>query len=175
MARRRRCRPPVKKSGANAGRPFDWCAIRPRAILDSGLGHWREKNEVLHASLQKLECVSLAVSTGEDGLLAKALGYVAGPDKAGKVYDYLQARKSAPVGQGGLECVRCDESDLVGTEDERSYVQGSFRITSKALDELWTTKLVVKAKRGAPPEATAEADDEKSDADDDDSDDDDDN
>jgi len=124
-----------------------WAAIRPQVILDSRvLGEWREKNKDLHATLQKLECVSFAFSAADDGLLAKALGYTPKADGASQVYDYLKTRKSALLTQEGSNVFSASFLILSELNTSGPYVQGSFRLTAKSMEELWKTKVIVKPK-----------------------------
>ncbi len=141
--------PAVKKVlERTPGDHFLWAAIRPKAILESrALSDWREKNADLHANLQKLECVSFAFSAGEDGLLANALGYAAQSDDAKQVHEYLTARKSALLTKEGSNVLAATCLILSDVQTSGPYVQGSFRITAKALEELWNTKLIVKPKQ----------------------------
>jgi hypothetical protein len=129
------------------GDHFIWAAVRPRAILDSReLGDWRDKNADLNGSLQKLECASFAFSAANDGLLVNALGYAAGTDEAKQVYDYLNARKSALLSKEGSNVFAASFLILSELNTSGPYVQGSFRITAKSLEELWKTKVIVKPK-----------------------------
>ena len=129
------------------GDHFIWAALRPRAILDSReLGEWREKNKDLHANLQKLECVSFAFSGAGDGLLINALGNAAEADEAKQVYDYLKARQSALLTKEGSNVFAASFLILSELHTNGPYVQGSFRLTAKSLEELWKTKVIVKPK-----------------------------
>ncbi len=127
-----------------------WAAIRPQAILGSrALAEWIEKNKDLHESLQKLECVSFACSAGEDGLLINALGYAGATDEAKEVYDYLKSRKSALLTKEGSNVFAASFLILSELNTSGPYVQGSFRLTAKAIEELWKTKVIVKPKSPA--------------------------
>lgn len=125
-----------------------WAAVRPQTILDSRvLGEWREKNKDLCANLKKLACVSCSFSLVDNGLLTNALGYAADADEAPRVYDYLKARQSALLTQEGSNVFAASFLILSELHTRGPYVQGSFRLTAKSLEELWNTKVIVKPKR----------------------------
>ncbi len=96
--------------------------------------------------MQKLECVSLAFSGANDGLLTNALGYAPDADEAKLVYDYLKARKSDLLSKEGSNVFAASFLILSELNSSGPYVQGSFRLTAKSLEELWKTKVIVKPK-----------------------------
>ena len=129
------------------GDHFVWAAVRPRAVLESrALGDWRDKNADLNGNLHKLECASFAFSAANDGLLINALGYAASDDEAKQVYDYLNTRKSALLSKEGSNVFAASFLILSEVNTSGPYVQGSFRVTAKSLEELWSTKVIVKPK-----------------------------
>ena len=150
-ARRRRC--PRRSRRCWSERPATIFSGQPFARRRSSVpGPWPsgiEKNKDLHENLQKLECVSFACSAGDDGLLVNALGYAGATDEAKEVYDYLKSRKSALLTKEGSNVFAASFLILSELNTSGPYVQGSFRLTAKAIEELWKTKVIVKPKSPA--------------------------
>ena len=58
----------------------------------------------------------------------------------------MNARKSALLSKEGSNVFAASFLILSEVNTSGPYVQGSFRITAKSLEELWKTKVIVKPK-----------------------------
>jgi len=127
------------------GASIVWAAVRPQVILDlKDLADWRAQNQQLHRSLGKLTCLSAAFEMADDGLLINALGSVAAPGEAKELHKYLSDRRSSLLKKEGSNVFASSALILSELSTTGPYVQGSLRLTERAWNELWSTRVIVK-------------------------------
>ncbi|HEV3146196.1 MAG TPA: hypothetical protein VGZ47_20080 [Gemmataceae bacterium] len=130
------------------GKAFVWAAVQPQVLLEQKeLADWRKDNAELYGALKKIECISISFDMAQDGLLIKGLGYAA-PDQAKSVYEYLSNRKKTILHEEGTNILFVSLLILSEIKMNDTFIEGSFRLTGEALQQLWGTKLIVKPKAG---------------------------
>ena len=76
----------------------------------------------------------------------RRLGLRGRAERPKEVYDFLKARKSSLLTKEGANVFAASFLILSHLQNSGSYVQGSFQLTNKAMEELWNTKMIVKPK-----------------------------
>lgn len=131
------------------GNAVVWTAFRPQVFLSHAeLAGWRESNPELHKELKKIDVMSVFFDLSDDGLLIKGIGHVNGPDAAASLHKYLSDRKKNLLHEEGTNVVFTSLLILSQVKVNGSYVEGSFRMTAEAFQELWDTKLIVRPEQG---------------------------
>jgi hypothetical protein len=127
------------------GKTVVWAAVQPRVVLDHKvLTDWRAANGELHRTLKKIDSLSVFFELSDDGLLIKAMGYVAAPGGAGAVNQYLSNRKKNLLFEEGSNVLFTSLLILSEIKASGPYVEGSFRITGQAFKELWETRVIIR-------------------------------
>ncbi len=126
------------------GKSLVWAAVKPEPVLGTEpLAQWRTDNPELHTQLTNIKCLSVAFSMADDGLLIHALGFARSTNTGKNVFEYLSRRKDALLHTEGTNVVFCSLLVISDLASDGPYVQGSLRLTGKAIEELWNTKVIV--------------------------------
>jgi hypothetical protein len=122
-----------------------WAAVRPQFFLEDkdNLPEWLTADAELLKALNKIECVSVTAEVSQDGLTFKGLGYVP-KGEAKSVYQYLSDRKKNLLHHEGTNVLFTTLLILAEVKMDDTFIQGSFRLTTESLKELWNTKLIVR-------------------------------